>query len=473
MKRIKDVQYQDWIAKCFPDEVVADETGENNMARTFTFQVTDKCNLACTYCYQINKGVRRLSVDTAKKIVDDILSGAHGFEQYLDGCKAIILEFIGGEPFLEIDLIDEICDYFLEQAILLNHRFAKYHMISICSNGVLYRDEKVQRFLLKHAGYLSFSVTVDGTEELHDSCRVFPDGRPSYDLAHDAAMDWMHKGYRMGSKITIAPANVQYLDICLRKMLEDGYTDINANTVFEKGWEKKHALEMYNQIKSFSDWADDHYDKKSFDLSLLQDDPPIGVPMRKSEDRNWCGTTGYMMSVDPDGRYFTCIRFMESSLGDDIEAYSVGSVETGIGSCDCERCRIDCLNKITRRSQSEDRCFYCPIASGCAWCTAYNYQENGTPDKRVDYSCDMHKARSLGTVYYWNNYYKKNNINEVKPLFIPKAWALEIISEDEYNDLVELTKSLGGYVNDDITQVVLNEDATAVDEDSCTIIARG
>lgn len=62
-------------------------------------------------------------------------------------------------------------------------------MFSICSNGVLYRDEKVQAFLRKWANRLSFSVTIDGNKELHDSCRVFPDGSPSYDIAVDAASD--------------------------------------------------------------------------------------------------------------------------------------------------------------------------------------------------------------------------------------------------------------------------------------------
>ena len=36
--------------------------------------VTDACNLACTYCYQINKGTRKMSFETAKKFVDYLLT---------------------------------------------------------------------------------------------------------------------------------------------------------------------------------------------------------------------------------------------------------------------------------------------------------------------------------------------------------------------------------------------------------------
>ena len=50
----------------------------------------------------------------------------------------------------------------------------------------------------------------------------------------------------------------------------------------------------------------------------------------------------------------------------------------------------------------------------------------------------MHRARSLATVYYWNNVYKKGNEDKVFPLFLPKELALEIISEEEYNMLFEL-----------------------------------
>ena len=73
-------------------------------------------------------------------------------------------------------------------------------------------------------------------------------------------------------------------------------------------------------------------------------------------------------------------------------------------------------------------------------CSAYNYQENGTPDKRVTYSCDMHKSRSLANVYFWNRYYISKNIDKRFKMHCPEEWALEIIDEDEYKLLKELEK---------------------------------
>lgn len=450
------VQFQDWIARMYPDLLETREDGvpreEKQLSRTVTFQVTDACSLACTYCYQIHKGTRRMSFDIAKLYVDKILSGEDGFKEYLGDSPAIILEFIGGEPFLEIELMDKIVDYFREQAILLNHPYAERFGISISSNGVAYRDEAVQRFLQKNRGLLSFSITVDGTKELHDSCRVFPDGRPSYDIAHEAALDWMAKGNYMGSKITLAPANVQYFSECMKQMVIDGYYDINANYVYEKGWEHEHALIIWDQCKQFTEWfiAND-YDPYDFALSFFTE--KHGYPKPAKDNDNWCGGTGLMLSCDPDGILFPCIRYMESSLGGDQPPYSIGDVWKGIMQTPEDIQRVKCLDCINRRSQSTDECFYCPVANGCAWCSAYNYQVYGTANKRAIYICEMHKVRALAITYYWNHIYEARGIKDSLDLWTPKQWAIPIIGEKDYEDLVALTKRLGGYINESATMI--------------------
>ena len=43
------------------------------MTRTVTFQVTDRCNLCCTYCYQINKKTHSMPFEVAKKYADFLL----------------------------------------------------------------------------------------------------------------------------------------------------------------------------------------------------------------------------------------------------------------------------------------------------------------------------------------------------------------------------------------------------------------
>lgn len=427
-------EFTDMAARTFPEL----HKKEGALTRTVTFQVTDACNLACTYCYQINKGTRRMSLETAKKFIDYLLD-ADETNEYINPIISpfIILDFIGGEPLLEIELIDKIMDYFVEQAFLREHPWATRYVISLCSNGTLYFKPEVKKFFNKHRQHLSFNVTIDGNKELHDSCRIFPDGSPSYDMALAAAQDWISTGGYMGSKITICPENLPYLNQALRHFVSLGYEEINANCVYEEGWTLETATELYNQMKDFSNYMID----ENLDIfcSLYSDE--MFRPKKEEDLQNWCGGTGSMLAMDPDGGLYPCIRYMESSLGDDQPPIKIGHITHGLQGTEEEKQWVKCLNCINRRTQSTDKCFYCPIAEGCAWCSAFNYQETGTPDKRVTYICEMHKARALANCYHWNKYYQANGIDKKMKLYVPRKWAEPIIGKEEYEMLLELSGS--------------------------------
>ena len=441
MNRKRFEQYSDTVTKLYPEfEGLDSIDSTRKMTRTVTFQVTDACNLQCSYCYQINKGTRVMSWKTAKRFVDFLLE-ADETNTYINPTisPAIVIDFIGGEPFMAIELIDKICTYFEQRCIELDHPWLTRHMFSICSNGTLYFTPAVQKFLQKFKSRLSFSVTIDGNKELHDSCRVFPDGRPSYDLAVAAAQDWMNRGGYMGSKITIAPGNIEYISEALKHMVSLGYNEINANCVYEEGWTTEHAQELYKQMKVFSDYLIDNKLYDSIYCSLYEEN--FFKPKEEGDDQNWCGGVGsLMLSSDPDGNLYPCIRYMESSLGEDQAPLRIGNIWDGIATTPEEQQKLKCLNCITRRTQSTDECYYCPIAEGCSWCSALNYQVFGTPDKRATFICDMHKARSLANVYFWNKVYQKEKSNRLFEMHCPKEWALPIIGEQEYNYLLKLSK---------------------------------
>ena len=438
-------QFQDMIARLYPPQIT--EAGEDeeydstkkNMARPVTFQVTDSCNLACKYCYQINKGKRRMSFETAKKFIDLLLTGDKGMDNYIskETTPAISLEFIGGEPFLEIELIDQIVDYFRKRTIELGHPWADKFAISICSNGVLFNDERVQRFLLKNRSRMSFSVTIDGNKELHDSCRVFPDGTGSYDLAVEAAKSWMDRGYYMGSKITIAPGNLEHLTSAIQHMIDLGYDDINANCVYEEGWTLDHARLFYKKLKEVADVLLENSEKEIY-CSLFEE--IFFKPKDPTDTENWCGGNGMMISCDPDGYIYPCIRYMESSLGESQKPVRIGDVDRGVGTTQAYQNCIECVKCITRKTQSTDECYYCPIADGCSWCQAYNYQISGNFHTRATYICEMHKARALANVYYWNKLYEKEGTPQYMELWVPDKWALAIVSEEELSSLKSLVE---------------------------------
>ena len=102
----------------------------------------------------------------------------------------------------------------------------------------------------RHWNNLSFSISIDGCKELHDSCRIFPDGRGSYDVAMAGVHHFVDVlGGRMGSKMTLAPSNIQYTYKAVVGLIESGYREINLNCVYEEGWTLEHATILYNELK--------------------------------------------------------------------------------------------------------------------------------------------------------------------------------------------------------------------------------
>jgi len=435
--RRKIEEYPDMLQRLFPQPYDGNPA-DKNLARTVTFQVTDACNLCCTYCYQIHKQHHVMDFDTAKTFIDLLLEDNNPYIN-TQNSPGVIIEFIGGEPFLAIDVIDKITDYFIDQMIRRRHPWAKRFMISICSNGVLYFEPKVQAYLKKHMGHLSFSISIDGNKQLHDSCRVFPDGSGSYDKAIKAVQHFRNVLHGdMGSKMTLAPANIRYTCDAVKNLIALNYNQIFLNCVYEKGWTVEHAKVLYQQLKQLADYLLENDLEDDIYLSIFEDN--IGCPMNPKDNDNWCGGTGYMIAVDYKGDIFPCLRYMESSLGEGVPPVVIGNVRDGIMATP-EQCKcVECMKCITRRSQSTDECFNCPIAQGCAWCSAYNYQEFGTMNHRATYICEMHKARVLANVYFWNKKYRKHGENKVFRNNVPEAWALRIIDKNELDMLNEIAK---------------------------------
>lgn len=412
--------------KAYQDRVY-DMTGK--VAKAVMFQVTEQCNLNCSYCYQINKGNLVMKFETAKKFIDKLLAEENGFREYLgDDISTYIFDFIGGEPFLEVELIDKICDYIIMRMLETGNDKLDYIRFSISSNGINYFDEKVQKFLKKYKNLLAFSISIDGNKELHDSCRVFSDGSGSYDIAIKGVRDYMSKGYAMGSKMTLAPKSVDKTANAVISLINEGYKDVRLNCVYEEGWTLCHARTLYYELKKLANYIIDN--KLEVTISMFNN--RAYMPLKETDNNNWCGGNGAMIAVDTVGNIYPCIRYMASSLGNFQKPLIIGDVENGILQTKEQRKIDSCLKCITRKSQSTNECFNCPVASGCAWCTAYNYQVTGNPNKRLTYICDMHKATSLANVYYWNKKGVPFKMN------LSKEDAIRIVGEEEYKRLKEL-----------------------------------
>ena len=434
-----EIQFHDFIHRLYGDgeQTKTEDYSGEYLAKSLIFQVTEDCNMSCTYCYQHNKKPNAMNFDTAKKCIDMLLDNDKKINTYFDTEKmvGITLEFIGGEPWLEIDLINEISDYFIGELIRRRHPWIIKYCFSICTNGLLHNTPKVQEYLKKHNYHLSYNITLDGNKKLHDACRIDRNGNGTYDRVIQSINNYkdtiLQNNKEIPSKLTISPFNLPYLYDSILHMINIGYRRINLNCVMENVWEFHHSTELYYQLKKITDYLYENGLIKKIYLSIF--DEMQGVPASKTLDcdSNNCGGTGKMLALDWRGNFFPCLRYMENSV-DNREPYIIGDLENGINIKPDHKKRVDYLRSITRTSQNPEKCLTCPINSLCPSCNGYNYEYYGDPGKRTTFNCDLNKAQSLANVYYWRKR------GEERPIYCPKDWAIEVIGEEEYNFLQEL-----------------------------------
>lgn len=357
-------------------------------SKNITFIVTEECQLRCRYCYLVHKNNKHvLKFETAKKAVDYILENRDLF-----GEEAAVIDFIGGEPLLEIKLIDRICDYFKQKAFMLDHPWFDMYRLTITSNGLLYSDPEVQQFIKKNREHLDLTITIDGTKRKHDLQRVFPDGSGSYDKVAAQIPLYLSQFPSAGTKVTIGHKDLPYIHESIIHLWNLGIKNINANVVFEDVWEDGDEQIYEQQLMSLADDIISNEYYKEHRCSLFNRD--IGHPVK--DDGNWCGS-GKMLCVDTEGRFYPCMRFTAFSLADK-EARSVGSVETGINTN-----LLRPFLSLRLSAQSSIDCMACDIGSGCAWCQAANYDYADTPTiyQRAVFICKFHHARVIANKYFW------------------------------------------------------------------------
>ena len=365
---------------------------ENGIANDITFCVTEDCNLRCKYCYMVHKNnFRKMSFETAKKAVDYVLKARDIYSE-----SSVIWDFIGGEPFLEIDLIDKISDYIKEQMYLTNHPWFDNYMFSFATNGILYGTKKVQDYIKKNQSHVSIGMSVDGNKIKHDLQRVYADGRGSYDDVAKNIPLWLSQFPTHGTKATFSHDDLPYLKDSIIHLWNIGIKEVAANIVFEDVWDKNDPKIFEDQLKQLADYIIENEIFKDPAYTVRFFDPTVGLPMSPNRKKNgFCGA-GKMLAIDCEGNFFPCVRFLGFSLTKQKE-YSIGDINNGI-----YKDRLKPFDKLSIEIMNDNECNNCEVASGCAMCTGFCYDDTGTIFKRTKYNCEMHKANVRAINYFWD-----------------------------------------------------------------------
>lgn len=371
---------------------------QSGMDKNITFIVTKDCQLACKYCYLVGKNTKeRMPFEIARQAVDYILEREEEFRE-----ESVIWDFIGGEPFLEIDLIDKICDYIKIEMYRRNHHWFDSYRFSFSTNGINYHETKVQNFINKNKEHLSVGITIDGTEMKHDLNRVYKlTDRGSYkDVARNIPL-WLEQFPNAATKVTISSADIPFIKESVLHLYSLGIHEVNINCVFEPVWQQGDELLFEEQLMQLADAIIDGGYYQDYTCSFFTEH--IGKPMDcELDNQNWCGA-GMMLAIDAAGNFYPCTRFAQYSLRNK-KAWIIGNVRDGI-----DKNKLRPFLTLDRCTQSTQECIDCEVASGCAWCQGENYDAADTPTiyQRSTAICKMHKARVHANNYYWNKLFRK------------------------------------------------------------------
>jgi uncharacterized protein len=370
------------------------EAWNGGMAKNVTLIITEDCQFSCRYCYLTGKGRKgKMSFDIARKTLDYLFLNSNIFSE-----DSIIFEFIGGEPLLEIDLMDKIADYAKLKLFETGHHWFNNYRFSFSTNGILYSNKKVQKFLEKNLNHLSVGISIDGTKRKHDLQRVYRNGRGTYyDVIKNIPL-WLEQFPGGATKITCSSEDLPFIKESVLHMYEIGIKNVDINVVFEDVWKNGDDDILEEQLTELADIIIDNKLYENNVCSFFSN--TIGEPAM--EDKTWCGS-GRMLAVDYRGNFYPCIRFTPFSLNKK-EAFVIGDCFSGL-----DNNRLRPFLTLNKSSQSPDNCINCDIATGCAWCVGFNYDNADTKTiyERAIYICKMHKARVKANNYYWNKLDKK------------------------------------------------------------------
>lgn len=154
------------------EDYIRDFKQRSTVVKALCLHIAHDCNLACKYCFAEEgeyKGHRELmSYEVGKQALDFLIANS-------GSRKNLEVDFFGGEPLMNFQVVKDLVKYGREQEVIHNKRFR----FTLTTNGVLLNDE-VMEFANQEMSNVVLSI--DGRKEVNDKMRPARNGKGSYDL---------------------------------------------------------------------------------------------------------------------------------------------------------------------------------------------------------------------------------------------------------------------------------------------------
>lgn len=345
--------------------------------KAICLHVAHVCNLNCSYCFASQgkyHGDRTLmSAEVGRQAIDFLIahSGTH---------RNLDIDFFGGEPLMNWEVVKELVAYGREQEKLHN----KNIRFTLTTNGMLLDDE-VTEFCNREMHNVVLSL--DGRKEVHDRFRVNYAGEGSYDTIVPKFQRFVEKRGDKSYYVrgTYTHYNVDFLQDILH-MADLGFRELSMEPVvcdpadpcalteedLPKIFEQYEqlAVEMIRREKAGCGFTFYHY---MIDLT--------GGPCIYKRVAG-CGSGTEYLAVTPWGELFPCHQF----VGD--AKYSMGNIWDGVTNLEMREAFAAC-NAYTRPACAD--CWaklYC--AGGCA---ANACHATGSIQGVYEYGCALFRKR--------------------------------------------------------------------------------
>lgn len=264
-----------------------------------TIDLTEQCNLRCTYCFTSGKTNREMSFETAKDTIDWLVKPETNGD-----AKSVHVTFWGGEPLLKFDLMKQIVEYGEE----VTERTGIKITWGMTTNLTLCTPE-VCKWLKENKVGVLFSV--DGTRENHNKYRPLANGKGSYDLVEAGIDNAKAAGLPVCLRFTLAPDTIKDLYNDIKWYIDNkGIYAFHFSPAYELDWND----EAYEVLEEQFGLLVDEVTRQLENGKVLRIKPFVfkvtNLLLTKPDlERNPCGAGCNYVGVAVDGAIYPCHRF--------------------------------------------------------------------------------------------------------------------------------------------------------------------
>lgn len=216
--------------------------------RALMLMLTEACNMRCSYCYQ-GHAPRRMTLETARRSVEFFLS------RHISGHeRSISIVFFGGEPFLELDLMEEVIAHtrrHLEEARLSGGRSGVPRDVTFeaTTNGTIFngRVEHIVR-----DARMQLLVSVDGAPAAA-AHRPFASGASSYEALRRNLPALVRAASSVAVRMTYHPGALDLVGN-VEHALALGAPSIALCPFLEGEWSGREAA-LEDAFQALADWS--------------------------------------------------------------------------------------------------------------------------------------------------------------------------------------------------------------------------